>query len=1153
MTLADEQLQRYNHKRLCAVKAEYLLMDARQILTFAGATPGPFAAANAQPATTVDGDTPVTLPQQVREDISVLARHQLMGQLCRFWVYLSWIKDLGYDGPDFWRAVAEVEEPTSGAALQQKSIDQTRIRTGVHVVSCLLGDIDTFHALIRTPNLPVRSILDIPRNYITLAELKRLVAVVSARPGGKMIHSSEMKKLMGWTVKEKTHRPQRGAEDTNRLRRIQPPRQARARDVIAAVLSHRPPRKRKPVRALDTPHPRVMKKKKAVIAEVEADQQPNLEPRGGDVIDHCQPLTSKTKQAIVAEDDDEEWTYVPPRRDEYTWLNNEQWALISDICCAPVDVVQYAQISSHLLQELHAPLLKDDVNAHEQCLMLLLHLLLRLRTEFTQVVNEDHINAVAVAMGHQLLDPYPDILLLFYQYLVCLLNFRAQREELVSWVHQAWPPYLLFNFLEMYHEDDRSMPLFSLVLLQHYTKYEQVRDGQDLIVADPFYDDVLKKVGKVYENDSQIRPLLDVIVRPWERWMIAPAIRSSSATPALIFSSVRSGLANAVDEMSLQVRREQEDLFHDTIHWNKAEYFTPSVRGAMVQLLMHKCGEAQYPRDINHHAIHLLDRYCTTQPPSSPIDPSLVAWEEKLWACLSLAVRMQKKWGDRTEHPFDPDQNSIGSCDIKQISKQELVVGTALEWNLCLPATPSFWLNQLIVRTLHSVADNITLTHQLLDARDFARAAQYVDIMILFASHLHYRFIAAVAFCMVYRPLVSQLGDGLTSITGYTADVISTATDTIQAAIRNIHTHHLELDSEQQREERHNDGDYIIDFMRQPRYEMETDLLAFDMGAFIPYDSVGQERAPRTEGIWQRDREYEPVKGKKLLGKGTFGEVFMVTEKGTQQIYAQKQSKHREMACIQLREVAIMKYLTEMATPYVVPLLDVTQDNDTGQVSIIMPLYSCSLADRCLKKRKKVHPLTPAKIRSFSRQLLTGIRHCHAAGIVHRDLKPENILIGTKGVEEELFIADLGLSRSISRTDHLLTHDAFTVNYAAPELLFQYSMYTAAVDMWSVGCIIVDMITGCRLFTSDKEYRLRHDICRALGVSPLDQMVCPRMSNRAPRVPANPRQFLLEKCQRLPDGDRENMADLLLQLLQVDFTKRISAADALKHAYFIAA
>ena len=699
------------------------------------------------------------------------------------------------------------------------------------------------------------------------------------------------------------------------------------------------------------------------------------------------------------------------------------------------------------------------------------------------------------------------------------------------------------------------MPLFSLVLLQHYTEYERLRDGQDLIAADPFYDDVLKKVGKMYEDDSQIRPLLDVIVRPWERWMIAPAIRSSPTTPALIFSSVRSGLANAVDEIGLQVRREQEDLFHNRIDWNKAEYFTPSVRGEMDQLLMQKCGEAQYPRDVTHHAIHLLDRYCTTQPPSSPIDPSQVSWEEKLWACLGLAVRMQKNFSDWTEHPFNPEQTSVGRCARTQIREQELLIATALEWNLCLPATPSFWLTQLIVRALEAVADDITLTHQLLDARDFVRAAQYMDIMILFASHLPYRFMAAVAFCATYRPIVSKLGHGLTSITGFTAEEILGATAVIEAAVRKVHFYHLVPDSDQQREERHNGGDYIIDFMQQPRYEMETDLLAYETPAapLILHDRIGPERAPRTDGIRRRTREYERVKGKKQLGEGAYGRVNIVREKGTQQTYAQKQWKHtgtdEGVPSTLLREVAIMKYLTELATPHVVPLLDVTRDE---QWHLVMALYDCSLADRCLKKQSKnFHPLSPAEIKAFSRQLITGIRHCHAAGVVHRDLKPENILMKTSGAEDQLFIADFGESRSISRTDHLFTHDVLTVNYTAPEVLFQYSMYTAAVDMWSVGCIIVDMLTGCRLFTSGKEHHLRYEICQVLGVPPLDQMVCPRMAtHRTPRVPADPRTFLLQKCQRLPDGDRDKMADLLVHLLQVDFTRRITAADALKHAYF---
>ena len=252
------------------------------------------------------------------------------------------------------------------------------------------------------------------------------------------------------------------------------------------------------------------------------------------------------------------------------------------------------------------------------------------------------------------------------------------------------------------------------------------------------------------------------------------------------------------------------------------------------------------------------------------------------------------------------------------------------------------------------------------------------------------------------------------SITGYTVEEIL---GVIEAAVRRVHIYHPIPDSVQQREERHNGGDYIIDFMRQTRYEMETDLLAYEATAALltPHDRIGLKRVPRTEGIRQRTREYEPVKGKKPLGEGAFGIVFEVTEKGTQQTHAQKQSKHANMQFTLLREVAIMKYLTDLVTPHVAPLQDVTPDKGMEQVSIIMPLYSDSLADQCFRKpRKKFNPLSPVKIRSFSRQLITGIRHCHAAGIVHQDLKPENILVQTKEAEDQLFIADLGMCRNIS-------------------------------------------------------------------------------------------------------------------------------------------
>ena len=75
------------------------------------------------------------------------------------------------------------------------------IRTGVHVVSCLLGDMDTFRALLRCSNLPVRSLQEVPRQYIHIEQLKQLVALArTRRDSSKMIHAAEMKWLVGRTI-----------------------------------------------------------------------------------------------------------------------------------------------------------------------------------------------------------------------------------------------------------------------------------------------------------------------------------------------------------------------------------------------------------------------------------------------------------------------------------------------------------------------------------------------------------------------------------------------------------------------------------------------------------------------------------------------------------------------------------------------------------------------------------------------------------------------------------------------------------------------------------------------------------------------------------------------------------------------------------------
>lgn len=89
----------------------------------------------------------------------------------------------------------------------------------------------------------------------------------------------------------------------------------------------------------------------------------------------------------------------------------------------------------------------------------------------------------------------------------------------------------------------------------------------------------------------------------------------------------------------------------------------------------------------------------------------------------------------------------------------------------------------------------------------------------------------------------------------------------------------------------------------------------------------------------------------------------------------------------------------------------------------------------------------------------------HSAGVLHRDLKPSNLLLNSNC---DLKICDFGLARTSTETD-FMTEYVVTRWYRAPELLLNCSEYTAAIDMWSVGCILMEILKREPLFPG-KDY-----------------------------------------------------------------------------------
>lgn len=279
------------------------------------------------------------------------------------------------------------------------------------------------------------------------------------------------------------------------------------------------------------------------------------------------------------------------------------------------------------------------------------------------------------------------------------------------------------------------------------------------------------------------------------------------------------------------------------------------------------------------------------------------------------------------------------------------------------------------------------------------------------------------------------------------------------------------------------------------------------------------------------------------IGEGTYGTVFKAKHKETHEIVALKRVRLDEdeegIPSSALREICILK---ELKHKNIVRLHDVMH----SERRLTLVFEYC---DQDLKKYfdSCQGEVDPAVVKSFMFQLLRGLAFCHSCNVLHRDLKPQNLLINKDG---ELKLADFGLARAFGIPVRCYSAEVVTLWYRPPDVLMGAKLYSTSIDMWSAGCIFAEIANGGRpLFPgSDVDDQLRR-IFKVLG--PPNEDSWPNAS-KLPEykdfsyLQSNGTVSLAVVVPKLSTGGR----DLLQKLLVLNPAHRLSAEDAMRHAFF---
>ena len=293
-----------------------------------------------------------------------------------------------------------------------------------------------------------------------------------------------------------------------------------------------------------------------------------------------------------------------------------------------------------------------------------------------------------------------------------------------------------------------------------------------------------------------------------------------------------------------------------------------------------------------------------------------------------------------------------------------------------------------------------------------------------------------------------------------------------------------------------------------------------------------QKLQSRPSGMALNESDFEALG---VIGEGSYGTVVKARERATGRLVAIKKFRDAELDKTTKRE---LEALRRVRHPGVCAL--VATYSERGKLRIAMEFVGGGTLLDVLEAHPRGVPAPRAA--SLARSLVDAVAGMHGCGVLHRDLKPENVLLAT---DCTIKLCDLGDATWIDNGAAGRTSYVATRWYRAPELLVRSKAYGAAIDIWAVGCIAFEILTGEPLFGEKTDASQLGAIQRCLG--PLPDNLLGGAGRRAAPADAVEKASLRARLTRL-GGEASGWESFLSAALRLKPNTRPKARQLLTHA-----